>query len=211
MKHYSRKVLLYIMLIILIIISVSFATYAYFQATDTKTFSGDSYNADFSISATSEYQATKLIPVSSSIITKAVNKSTNKCRDDNNRDVCSLYKLSVTNNSIAITLSGFVKTINSTYTTDNLKYQVFSLSGSTYTAVTDVLTVTNTSGNSVYFKKNNANYNTVLAENGSITYYIAFWIEEIEGEQNADQLKTITCKFGFEGINGANLTADFDI
>ena len=80
MKQNSNKTLLYIVLILLIIISVSYATYAYFQAHDSKTFSGESYNSDFSVTASTEYKASKLIPVSSSLISKAVNKSSNKSK-----------------------------------------------------------------------------------------------------------------------------------
>ena len=73
------------------------------------------------------------------------------------------------------------------------------------------MTVNNTKDSNVYFKKTNNNYNISLAVSGSLTYYVAFWIEEISGEQNADQSKTYSCRFGFEGVNGANLSAEFDV
>lgn len=90
---------------------------------------------------------------------------------------------------------------------------VYTENGGTYTPVTDALVLTHNSGDTVYFKKNSTNYTTSLLDGTTnpqkVTYYIVFWISEIEGEQNEDQSKTFDCKIGFESIYGDKLTSTF--
>lgn len=212
MKHSLKKTFVSVIIIVLIIISVSYVTYAFFQSYVSKeAITGTKYNVDFNVNANVVYKASKLIPVSSETVDKAVNKATNKCLDNNNRDVCSLYEVSVTNTGVELSLNGFIKTNLSTYTTNNLKYKVYTKTNNTYTAITDDMTVSNEVDSKVYFKKNSSNYTLLLPANSTLTYYISFWINEVNGEQNDDQEKDYSCNFGFEGINGSKLSASFNI
>lgn len=210
----GKKIFISIVVILLIIVAVVYATYAYFQATANKTgdnISGNSYNESFTITATQIYKASNLIPVSETVVDTTVSKETNTCRDNDNKDTCSLYKITVNNGTSATSLNGFIRTNTSTYITNNLKYKVYTKTGTTYTAITDAESLSNNSGDSVYFKKNNTNVVTSLAANATQDYYVVFWINEKNESQNDDQEKDFSCKFGFEGTDGAQLSASFNV
>lgn len=210
----SKRKILIISIIVVIIILVAGGTYAYFTArANSNNIVGSTYTSDFGIEVYEVQKSTSLIPLNDDLVTTAVSKATNKCLDNDGQEICSLYKLDVVNNGNAIDLQGFIRTSTSTYTSSNLKYMVYTENGGTYTPVTDALVLTHNSGDTVYFKKNSTNYTTSLLDGTTnpqkVTYYIVFWISEIEGEQNEDQSKTFDCKIGFESIYGDKLTSTF--
>lgn len=206
--------LISIIIVIIITVVVIGTTYAFFNAQATSNnIVGSTYNSDFGIEVFEVQKSTSLIPLSDDLVTTAVSKTDNKCLDNNGQEICSLYKLDVVNNGNAIELQGFIRTSTSTYTSNNLKYMVYTENGGTYTPVTDSLVLTHNSGDTVYFKKNNINYTTSLLDGTTtpqkVTYYIVFWISEVNGDQNVDQSKTFDCKIGFESIYGDKLTSTF--
>ncbi len=208
----SMRVIIAIVVTLLIVSGVGYATYAFFSASATdNSIGGTSHEVDFSVTSHEVYKASSLIPVSEDTIDSALNKADNKCRDNSNRDVCSLYEVNVSNSGVTTSLNGFVMTTSSTYVTNNLKYRVYTMSNGIYTAVTDTLSLSNDSGGSSYFKSNNSNYSITLPTGGNQDYYIVFWIQEINGEQNMDQGKNYSCRIGFEGVNGSKLSAAFNI
>lgn len=211
----SKRKILIISIIVVIIILVAGGTYAYFTASGSNSGNivGSTYTSDFGIEVYEVQKPTSLIPLNDDLVTTAVSKASDKCLDNDGQEICSLYKLDVVNNGAAIDLQGFIRTSTSTYTSSNLKYMVYTENGGTYTPVTDALVLTHNSGDTVYFKKNSTNYTTSLLDGTTnpqkVTYYIVFWISEIEGEQNEDQSKTFDCKIGFESIYGDKLTSTF--
>lgn len=211
----SKRKILIISIIVVIIILVAGGTYAYFTASGSNSGNivGSTYTSDFGIEVYEVQKSTSLIPLNDDLVTTAVSKASDKCLDNDGQEICSLYKLDVVNNGVAIDLQGFIRTSTSTYTSSNLKYMVYTENGGTYTPVTDALVLTHNSGDTVYFKKNSTNYTTSLLDGTTnpqkVTYYIVFWISEIEGEQNEDQSKTFDCKIGFESIYGDKLTSTF--
>ncbi len=211
----SKRKILIISIIVVIIILVAGGTYAYFTASGSNSGNivGSTYTSDFGIEVYEVQKSTSLIPLNDDLVTTAVSKASDKCLDNDGQEICSLYKLDVVNNGAAIDLQGFIRTSTSTYTSSNLKYMVYTENGGTYTPVTDALVLTHNSGDTVYFKKNSTNYTTSLLDGTTnpqkVTYYIVFWISEIEGEQNEDQSKTFDCKIGFESIYGDKLTSTF--
>lgn len=211
----SKIKILIISIIVVIIILVAGGTYAYFTASGSNSGNivGSTYTSDFGIEVYEVQKSTSLIPLNDDLVTTAVSKASDKCLDNDGQEICSLYKLDVVNNGAAIDLQGFIRTSTSTYTSSNLKYMVYTENGGTYTPVTDALVLTHNSGDTVYFKKNSTNYTTSLLDGTTnpqkVTYYIVFWISEIEGEQNEDQSKTFDCKIGFESIYGDKLTSTF--
>ena len=90
---------------------------------------------------------------------------------------------------------------------------VYTTNGNQITPVTDALTLTHGSGDTIYFKKDSNNYVTNMSDGTNspqkITYYIVFWISEVGGNQNEDQSKIFDCKVGFESIYGDKLTSTF--
>lgn len=211
----KRKTLIMSIILVVIIIAVVLgSTYAYFIAqAHSNNIVGSTYTSDFGIEVFEIQKSTSLIPLNDDLVTKAVSKENNKCLDNDGKEICSLYKLDLINNGSAVDLQGFIRTSTSTYTSNNLKYMVYTENSGTFTPITDALVLTHDSGDTVYFKKNNTNYITSLLDGTTtsqkVTYYIVFWVSEINGEQNDDQSKTFDCKIGFESIYGDKLTSTF--
>ena len=215
MNSSKKKILIISIIVVVIIIVVSGGTYAFLTASSSNSngIVGSTYSSDFGIEVYEVQKSTSLIPLSDDLVTTAVSKTSDKCLDNDGQEICSLYKLDVVNNGVAIDLQGFIRTSTSTYTSSNLKYMVYTENGGIYTPITDSLVLTHNSGDTVYFKKDGNNYITKMFDGTTtpqtISYYIVFWITEIDGEQNEDQDKTFDCKIGFESIYGDKLTSTF--
>lgn len=210
----TKRLLLSIIVILLIAVGVVYATYAFFQATVDSTgdnVGGQSSSGAFSVTPTVVHKATKLIPVSEATVNATVNKASNNCVDNNNKDTCTLYKVTVANGVDPITINSFVRTNSSTYTTNHLKYKVFTKSGNTYTAVSDAMVISHNAGDSVYAKLNNTNITFSLLANATQDLYFAFWIEEVNQAQNDDQNKDYSCKIGFEANSSTQLSVSFSV
>lgn len=208
----TKKILIAIIITIAIVGAIGYTTYSFYTATATdSSIEGSSKDLNFDITAKEIYKATGLIPISEETADLAINNIDNQCKDNNNQDLCSLYEVTLTNSGVATSLTGFIRTNSSTYITNNLKYKVYTKNQDTYTAVTDLQSLSNDSGGSTYFKKDNNNYVTTLNKNETVTYYILFWLNEASSEQNDDQEKNYNCKFGFEGVNGSKLSASFSV
>ena len=118
-----------------------------------------------------------------------------------------MYKRqTLSNTGSSFTLNGYLKTSSTTYTTGNLKYQVYDTN---YNAVTDVLTPSLTASQKVYFKKGSNNIETTI-NSTNVEYYLVMWITETNTMQTADYSKNYSGVVGFEAISGdvleANLT-----
>ena len=215
MGLFSNKKIIILVVITIILIGGVVGTYAFFMASKTNSGNivGSTYNSNFGIEVFEVQKSTSLIPLSDDLITAAVSKTNDKCLDNDGQQICSLYKLDVVNNGNPIKLQGFIRTSTSTYTSNNLKFMVYTTNGNQITPVTDALTLTHGSGDTIYFKKDSNNYVTNMSDGTNspqkITYYIVFWISEVGGNQNEDQSKIFDCKVGFESIYGDKLTSTF--
>ncbi|OLA33982.1 MAG: hypothetical protein BHW38_05320 [Firmicutes bacterium CAG:321_26_22] len=180
---------------VLIISALTFgATYAYYVSQDTKTFTGEIEKGIVStLNLTTTKSSTNLVPLQDSKIKTAITKSSNKCIDKNNYEVCSLYTITLTNTNASENLYGYVKTNTTTYTTTNLKYQIFD---SSYNAITDVMTISKTANDLVYFKKGTTQVS--ITSTGTKTYYLAIWLSDTNSDQSSDYSKTFNGAIGFE-------------
>lgn len=180
---------------VLIISALTFgATYAYYVSQDTKTFTGEIEKGIVStLNLTTTKSSTNLVPLLDSKISTAITKSSNKCIDKNNYEVCSLYTITLTNTNASENLYGYVKTNTTTYTTTNLKYQIFD---SSYNAITDVMTISKTANDLVYFKKGTTQVS--ITSIGTKTYYLAIWLSDTNSDQSSDYSKTFNGAIGFE-------------
>lgn len=189
----------------IIIVVTTGTTYAYYiTTTSSNKISGEGYKFNVSLTANTVYSATKLVPLNDSLVSSAISKSSNKCRDSRGYEVCSLYSLTLSNTGESETLNGFVSTTSTTYTTDNLKYQIFD---SSYNAITDATVISRVVDEKKYFKKSNAMVNTQI-NSTNVTYYIAIWLHDTGALQNSDYSKTFSGKVGFESIHGEELKAN---
>lgn len=176
-------------------------TYAYYMASSEALLEGEiGSGLTSTLNSEEVYAATTLVPLSDSLVSTAISKSSNKCIDKSGYEVCSLYKLTLTNTDSSENLYGYVRTGTSTYTTDNLKYQVFD---SSYNAVTDVMTVSNVADTTVYFLEDidNSDDMYVTASNGSVVYYLAIWLHDTNDYQDDDYSKTFSGYVGFESVD----------
>ena len=124
--------------------------------------------------------------------------------------ICNIYKLNLTNNGNSdVILYGYVSTSNTTYVSDRLKYQVFTLNNGNYTAYTDPISVSLNTDEKVYFKKNNTLVNSSLVKGNSAEYYLVMWISLVLEDQNEDAGKSFNGYINFESFYGDRITAKF--
>lgn len=189
---------------IVIIVSTG-TTFAYLLASSTSDIFGDNiYSFDVDLLLDEMYSSSNMIPLYDNKVSEAIQYS-NVCRDKDGYEVCSLYKFTLNNSntSLSYTLNGYLKTTSTTYTTSNLKYQIYDTS---YNAISDVMTISLTDSEKVYFTLNNTTVNTII-DGSSVSYYLVIWISDIGKLQTADYSKTFTGVVGFESTSGEILEA----
>ena len=192
-----------LVLAIVIVVTTS-TTFAYLVAStqNTTTVSGNATKFSVNLTLTTVHKSTNMVPLKNSLVVTAI-KNTNKCIDKSGYEVCSLYKLTLSNTGNPFNLTGYLKTSSTTYTTGNLKYQIYDTN---YNAVTDVLTPSLTANQKVYFKKGSNNVNTTI-NSTNIEYYLVMWITETNTMQTADYSKTYSGVVGFEAVSGDRIEA----
>lgn len=190
----------------IVIIVTTGTTFAYLVASASSSegsISGEITKLDVSLSLTEEYKATKKVPLKDNLVSSAIRYS-NVCRDKDNYEVCSLYKLTLSNTGSSYNLNGYLKTTSTTYTTGNLKYQIYNTS---YTAVSDIMTASLTTDEKVYFTINNNKLTTDI-EKTNIVYYLVMWISDTGSLQSEDYSKSYSGVVGFETLSGDRIEAD---
>lgn len=191
---------------ITIIISTG-TTFAYFNssANSDGTISGSTLNFAVDLSLSKEHVSNNMIPISDSLIKTAISGS-KKCIDNNGYEVCSLYKITLTNNGDPFVLNGYIKTNSTTYTTGNLKYQIYDTN---FNPLSDALTLSLTSGDKIYFSKGNDILTTSINHN-IVEYYLVMWITETNSLQSADYSKKYNGVVGFETVSGNKIETVFN-
>lgn len=211
----KRNILLSLTIVLTIsLITVVGSAYAYYSSSDIKTgISGEVRDFYVTLAGKPIFEATKLVPLKDADIVKSISKTTNPCTDNsaNKYEVCSLYELNLKNNGDNIEkLNGYIETTSTTYSTNNLKYQIFTKNGSVYNSVTMIDIIPQTVGNKTYFKNNASNLQTTTVNaNSSITFYLALWLSDTGTSQNEDFEKSYTGKVVFESVFGDKLEASF--
>lgn len=199
-----NKLFICILVVVLIITLTAGVTYAYILASGSANFTFATANGvNTTLTLTTVKESSNIVPLLDSRVGTAIR---NSCVDKNNYNVCSLYTVKLSNSSSSESLYGYVKTVSSSYTTDNLRYQIFD---SSYNAVTDVMTVSNSSNTLVYFKKNSSNVS--ITSSGNVTYYFVIWLTDTNSGQSDDYSKSFSGAIGFEliGANSDKLEANF--
>lgn len=157
----------------------------------------------------------------------ALNEATDKCVDSSGYLVCSLYKITVTNNgSDAIELDGSVTTMETTPTetgttmtaNGDLKAQIISYADGKYTYTHDLskaLALPNTVSGSEKLIMNSATL-TVGATTGANTaeLYVLVWLNDTTENQSSMMGASYKGQFIFSAVGmgaGNQLTGKFDI
>lgn len=191
----------------IIIIVTTGTSFAYFSASvqgDPNKITGTVMDFDVDLDIEATYQATQLIPLEDEKISTAVN---NDCIDSKGYQVCSLFKITLTNNGDPIILNGHIaSTDETTYTTDHLKGQLFD--ENLTNSVSNVLSLSNNEQKQ-YFKVTDTNLFTTEVVNENVLY-LAVWLTEIHDYQEEDYSKKYFGKIAFESIDGQTITANFN-
>ena len=205
MEKKLNKILVSVLAVILITTLTVGVTYAYLVAHDSQNITVKSASGINSVlTLTTVKETSNMVPIMDNKIVTAIK---NNCVDKNNYDVCSLYNVKLTNTSSVESLYGYVRTVSSSYTTTtNLRYQIFD---SSYNAVTDVMTISNSSGGFVYFEKSSSKL--TVTSNGTKNYYFVIWLTDTGAEQSSDYSKVFNGAIGFElvGSGSGRLEANF--
>ena len=195
-----------------IIFMVIGSTFAYFTATANNVVSGSVYKVNVSMSITTLKNG-NMIPVDDSLIDDTLNTA-NQCIDVRNNRICSLYQVTLTNNGNAIVMNGYLKTNSITYTTNNLKYQLFTYSGGTYSAISDAKTVPTSVNGTSNFTLSSNNIDISLNDGTSSSYvtnyYLVIWLSDPgDANQTADIGKSYGGSLVFTSTSGNTISADF--
>ena len=204
MEKKLNKILVSVLAVILITTLTVGVTYAYLVAHDSQNITVKSASGINSVlTLTTVKETSNMVPIMDNKIVTAIK---NNCVDKNNYDVCSLYNVKLTNTSSVESLYGYVRTVSSSYTTTNLRYQIFD---SSYNAVTDVMTISNSSGGFVYFEKSSGKL--TITSNGTNNYYFVIWLTDTGAEQSSDYSKVFNGAIGIElvGSGSGRLEANF--
>lgn len=204
MEKKLNKILVSVLAVILITTLTVGVTYAYLVAHDSQNITVKSASGINSVlTLTTVKETSNMVPIMDNKIVTAIK---NNCVDKNNYDVCSLYSVKLTNTSSTESLYGYVRTVSSSYTTTNLRYQIFD---SSYNAVTDIMTISNSSDGFVYFEKSSSKL--TVTSNGTKNYYFVIWLTDTGAEQSSDYSKVFNGAIGFElvGSGSGRLEANF--
>lgn len=204
MEKKLNKILVSVLAVILITTLTVGVTYAYLVAQDSQNITVKSASGINSVlTLTIVKETSNMVPIMDNKIVTAIK---NNCVDKNNYDVCSLYSVKLTNTSSTESLYGYVRTVSSSYTTTNLRYQIFD---SSYNAVTDIMTISNSSDSFVYFEKSSSKL--TITSNGTNNYYFVIWLTDTGAEQSSDYSKVFNGAIGFElvGSGSGRLEANF--
>ena len=209
-----NKSLILVLVIGAIVFTALGGTFAYLSIGNVRnntTIGGKTYNFNVNLDATA-IKSGKLIPVADNLIVSTLNSS-HVCEDTRGYGLCTLYRIRFTNSGSAETMTGNLKTLTSTYTTNNLKYQLFTLSGSTYSAISTATAINRTANAINYFKLNSTDVTVSLSDGSSSSttkdIYLAIWISDPGNNQLDDQNKTFTGQLSFTSTHGSTITSNF--
>ena len=183
LKKSSKKLIIFEIICVLIVIGIIGYTYSFFNvtATNSTVISGEAASVNLSITVTKVSPSNNkgLVPQLDEFITSAVTGRNGSCIDDNNNNVCQVYKITVKNNGASLYVNGKIEI--DAKNNPNLKWA--QISGTTSPSLTS-------STHEYSYTKliQNEYYNSSQSKD----YYIVLWISET-GSIQTDQ-------GGFNGV-----------
>ena len=214
MNENVKKTIILTFMFILLGVFISGGTYAYLSAitSDNTEITGKTRTLDVSVNVNS-ITSGSLVPTVDNLIITSLNGSY-PCEDSRGYKLCSIYNVTLTNSGIPVNLNSYFEVNNSTtYTVNHLKYQMFTKSGNTYTAISDAGLFDVTGGNKTYLKSgaNNVSFslNDGTTSSYSSDYYLVVWLSDIGSNQLEDVQKTLNANIVFESDGGIPVKAQF--
>lgn len=208
-----NKIIGTVCLVLGIVVIVSTGTsFAYFNTYVSQTgddITGTTMNFDVNLTLEETYVASNLVPLEDDLILIAIN---NNCKDSHGYEVCSLYKLTLTNNGDPQILNAHVTANDgTTYITENLKGQL--INSNLNMTISNPLILTDKDETNIedkrYFHIDNTKLYTTEITNTE-TMYLVVWLTETHDYQNDDYNKDYFGSIAFESISGEKATAKFN-
>ena len=213
-----------ITLILIILFSVTGATYAYFAATatDDETITGNMATVNLTL------DVKRVFPLESSNNTGVIvpQLSSNGalslalksgCVDDNNNVVCQVYKINIQNVGGTATqiVDGKVMFYGNNTLTNDVSSTMPSLRWKLITSVDEVSPSNSVLGNNDAIIADTVGEDNIFADEitmvdgTNIDYYMIIWIDETNEEQDIDEGNSFFGKIVFESSNGTGVTSTF--
>ena len=203
MSDKTKKTIIMSLGVFLLVIAVFGATYAYFDpgGGSSNNVSGNSATAIATVGVNT-IKSGNLIPTADADVETSLLGSY-PCQDSRGYSLCSLYQITFTNNGPAVKLNAKI-TLNSstTYTTNHLKYQLYTNSWNVYFAESDIGTLDIVGGTDNFIYKNGQILEFNFAASRSVVYYLAIWLGNYDGNQLEDANKTLSANIVFESPEG---------
>lgn len=197
-----------------LVIAIIGATFAYFTATTSNddTIKGETATAGLSLNIThlSTGAAAGLIPLNTTDLQKAVTGDTaatgspKYCLDKDNNSVCQIYSIEVSNEGSAAT--AVAGTLNLAADTDTDANSAFA--NLKWELLTDASTV-NTSATAYGTGINDITTNTTIAGNGSETWYLVIWVDNIDNPQETIDKGHFLGTVSFNAASGTGVVGTF--
>ena len=187
LKRSSKKLIIFEIVCVALIIGLIGYTYSFFNvtATNDSVIYGEAASANLTLTVTkvSPSDTKGLVPQLDDYITSAVIGRKGSCVDDNNNNVCQVYKITLKNNGASVYVNGTLTL--SANLNFNLKWA--QISGPTSPTLTS-----NIHSNTYMQLTSNELYNSGEEKN----YYIVLWISETGGIQTDKGNFTGIVRFG---------------
>lgn len=197
LKTNSRKLIIFEIICVLAIIGIIWYTYSFFNVTvsNSSVIYGEAASVNLSLTVTkvSPSDTKGLIPQLDNYITSAVIWRKGSCVDDNNNNVCQVYKITLKNSGSSSVFVTGTLTLNAN-NNSNLKWTEI-------TDTTEPELKSNINQNTYTLLASNEFYNVNEEKN----YYIVLWISETGGIQTDNGKFSGTVRF--ENIDGVPLPA----
>lgn len=185
MNNSSKKILIFIIISISLVISAIGISYAflYAVAVNSDTILGRGETIDVELTSGSSVIASQLIPASEDVVDYAFAKTgVNQCIDSEGFKVCSVYNFTVTNNSnIGIDISGSIVATTNEFT--NLKYKVIRNDSSDSGTVNTVMSAPSTGNSSSIFT------DSYFDKGQTGSYTVIIWLNEANQNQKEEMDK----------------------
>ena len=183
LKRSSKKLIIFEIICVLIVIGIIGYTYSFFNVTasNSTVISGEAASVNLSITVTKVSPGNNkgLVPQLDEFITSAVTGRNGSCIDDNRNNVCQVYKITVKNNGASLYVNGKIEI--DAKNNPNLKWaQISGTTSPTLSSSTHEYSYTKLIQNEFYNSSQ------------SKDYYIVLWISET-GVMQTDQ-------GGFNGV-----------
>lgn len=220
------KLQLTVSLVLMLLMSVTGATYAYFAVSETNnnTITGNAATVNLTLNVSRIYPTESsdntevMVPqlsTSNSATSALANAIKNGCVDGNKNVICHVYKVVIKNSGGSATqvVNGNISffgnpelTTNISTTMPNLKWRlVSSVNETTPGNSTLGVNVDNTASST----PSDFITDLTLETNDSYTYYIVIWINETNTDQPIDTGKTFHGVINFNSSNGTGVTSTF--